>query len=834
MPAGFLPPVVAVLTASISEFEAKMGEARTQMATTQATAGKLSAIGKYALLGMATAAGVVAVASVHLASNFDAAMELIHTQAGASQAEVESLKNSVLGLAGQVAQTPDELAKGLYHIESAGFRGAQALSMLTEAAKGATIGQADLESVTQAMIGTMAVGLKDVHGSADAMAYLNTIVGIGDMRMSKLAASIATGVLPSFRSAGLGMADYGAALATLTDNVTPADEAATRLRMTVALMAAPSGKATKALAEIGLSSIQLANDMRKPDGLLVAVMDLKTHLEASGKTAAEQNQIIEHAFGGGRSSGAILTLIEESDRLASKYKALGTEASRSAAYQEAWKAAQQQFQVQVHQLAATLEALGVKIGNWLIPKLQGAAQWTMQVVGWFERHRTVAEALGIAIGSVLVVAIAAYTVAMAQAAVETIVATWPVLAILAAVALLAVGIYELASHWRTVWSFVQRIASDVAGAVVGAWRAVKDRTLQYWGDITRAVSGAWQAIARFFVAGWHAVTDPIVAAWQWVENTTVTIWNHITEFFKTWWPLLLLIFLPPVFFLLAIWNHWHTQIIAVAKTAWAAVTLFFKVTWRGIQVAASAAWTAIQWAIVHPIEWVWHRLETLWGAIHSGASGIWSRISSAASAAWGLIRTYIVNPIQHAYSDVAGLFDRIAKAVKDKLHGLVDALKDIGKWFADIGKWIVEGIVHGIEAGAHFITDAVNNALHSALNGAKHLLGISSPSRVMADEVGNWIPAGVAAGVYAQAHQVHAAMGALLGPLASTPVPFAPTSARLPGTFGAQGGGAVVNNYNITVQGSVLAERELLAIVRQGAQKYARNNVSTGLVGVRQ
>src|SRR6185312_1996816 len=138
------------------------------------------------------------------------------------------------------------------------------------------------------------------HGAADAMAFMNRIVGIGDMRMEKLAQSISTGVLPAFKSAGLGMTDYGAALATLTDNVTPADEAATRLRMTVSLMAAPSGPAIKALHSIGIGSTQLANDLRKPDGLLVAVDDLKSHLHASGKTAAEQNQVIQKAFGGGR------------------------------------------------------------------------------------------------------------------------------------------------------------------------------------------------------------------------------------------------------------------------------------------------------------------------------------------------------------------------------------------------------------------------------------------------------------------------------------------------------------------------------------------------------
>jgi hypothetical protein len=131
--------------------------------------------------------------------------------------------------------------------------------------------------------------MKDVTSAADATNYLNTIVGMGDMKMDKLAAAIGTGVLPSFKNAGLGMKDFGAALATITDNSVGADEAATRLRMTVSLMAAPSHAATKALAEIGIGERRSwPTTCASPGGLLAAVTDLKTHLEASGRRPANR------------------------------------------------------------------------------------------------------------------------------------------------------------------------------------------------------------------------------------------------------------------------------------------------------------------------------------------------------------------------------------------------------------------------------------------------------------------------------------------------------------------------------------------------------------------
>jgi hypothetical protein len=47
--------------------------------------------------------------------------------------------------------------------------------------------------------------------------------------------------------------------------------------------------------------------------------------------------------------------------------------------------------------------------------------------------------------------------------------TWIILAIIAAIALLAIGIYELVKHWSTVWGFIKRIALDVWHALVDAW-----------------------------------------------------------------------------------------------------------------------------------------------------------------------------------------------------------------------------------------------------------------------------------------------------------------------------------------------------------------------------
>src|SRR5262249_53900441 len=149
------------------------------------------------------------------------------------------------------------------------------------AALGAKTGMADLETITNALAGAMVSGIKGVSGASDAMGQLNAIVGAGNMRMQDLVGAISTGILPAAQNFGLSLRDVGAALATLTDLGTPAQEAATRLRMTFSMMGAPSHEAAKQLATIGLTSTELGDKMRGPGGLVSALQTLQDHLHKS-------------------------------------------------------------------------------------------------------------------------------------------------------------------------------------------------------------------------------------------------------------------------------------------------------------------------------------------------------------------------------------------------------------------------------------------------------------------------------------------------------------------------------------------------------------------------
>jgi len=78
---------------------------------------------------------------------------------------------------------------------------------------------------------------------------------------------------------------------------------------------------------------------------------------------------------------------------------------------------------------------------------------------------------------------------------------------------------------------------------------------------------------------------------------------------------------------------------------------------------------------------------------------------------------------------------------------LMNGLKQIPSKIAEIGKDIVEGLKNGIKNAWNGMTDWIKELADSLIKGFKDNLKIGSPSKVFRDEIGRWIPAGIAEGI---------------------------------------------------------------------------------------
>jgi tape measure domain-containing protein len=72
----------------------------------------------------------------------------------------------------------------------------------------------------------------------------------------------------------------------------------------------------------------------------------------------------------------------------------------------------------------------------------------------------------------------------------------------------------------------------------------------------------------------------------------------------------------------------------------------------------------------------------------------------------------------------------------------------------DVGKAVVEGIWEGIKSLGDWLKEKVSGFFGGIVDWGKKVLGINSPSRVIRDQVGRWIPAGLVDGINSEKNAV--------------------------------------------------------------------------------
>src|SRR5579871_30492 len=81
-------------------------------------------------LGATAAIIGIGVHSVQMAAQYQQSMNMVQALTGASQQQMQQYSQQLLDMAPQLGVAPNELAKGLYYVMSAGYQGADAINVL--------------------------------------------------------------------------------------------------------------------------------------------------------------------------------------------------------------------------------------------------------------------------------------------------------------------------------------------------------------------------------------------------------------------------------------------------------------------------------------------------------------------------------------------------------------------------------------------------------------------------------------------------------------------------------------------------------------------------------
>jgi len=262
----------------------------------------------------------VGAAAVKMATDFDATFAQMQGLAGVTADEVDGLKESVLGLAGETGRAPQELAEALYFIRSSGIEGQRALEALEVSAKAAASGLGSTEVVADAVTSAMNAYATSGMTAARATDVLVATAREGKAEPAELAAQMGR-LLPVAAELGISFEDVGASIATLSLNGNDAATSSTQLGNVMSKLLKPSQQGAAALEAVGLS-VEDLQTMIAERGLLGTLEELKAQLGEAGFTRfLEDQQAVQ---------GGLALLGGDLDATRERFEALGDSAGASA------------------------------------------------------------------------------------------------------------------------------------------------------------------------------------------------------------------------------------------------------------------------------------------------------------------------------------------------------------------------------------------------------------------------------------------------------------------------------------------------------------------------
>lgn len=124
----------------------------------------------------------------------------------------------------------------------------------------------------------------------------------------------------------------------------------------------------------------------------------------------------------------------------------------------------------------------------------------------------------------------------------------------------------------------------------------------------------------------------------------------------------------------------------------------------------------------------------------------------------GRVASFLSNVISKLTSWASNMGKKGKEGAKNMFDAVVNGIKSLPDKVLSIGSDIVHGLWNGISGAAGWLKDKIMGFGNGIINGFKKAFGINSPSTVMRDQVGKWLPPGIAEGIEKNAKVAQKAM----------------------------------------------------------------------------
>lgn len=161
--------------------------------------------------------------------------------------------------------------------------------------------------------------------------------------------------------------------------------------------------------------------------------------------------------------------------------------------------------------------------------------------------------------------------------------------------------------------------------------------------------------------------------------------------------------------------------------------------------AIVSVWSAFNWLSLgkSAINAIKNGVNALKSTVPAAVKDMGSKaVNLFKSINWANVGKAVINLLKGGISGLASAIPAVLRSIGSKGMSAFKAIN-----WRSVGTFVVNGIKAGVSSAAGALFGTLKNLASRALNAAKSALKIQSPSKVFRDEVGKWIPAGMAEGI---------------------------------------------------------------------------------------
>lgn len=286
--------------------------------------------------------------------------------------------------------------------------------------------------------------------------------------------------------------------------------------------------------------------------------------------------------------------------------------------------------------------------------------------------------------------------------------------------------------WINLWNSIKETAGQVIDGIVNFFTATIPEAFQSFVDAAQNLA---DQVVQFFTVTIPEGINTLVTNIQTFFGTTIPYWIGYA-----------------VGFILGKLIEWGASLVQFVTQD---IPQFISGVVEWFTQLPGMVWTWLLETINKTAEWVSQMIQK---AIQAGKEFI-TNVVTFIQQLPGTVWSFLSNTISSAASFVGSFANQAIQAGRQFFNGIVNTVRQIPGQMISIGADIVNGIRSGISGAWGALTGWLGNMAKGLIDGVKSALGIGSPSRLFADRIGKWIPAGITLGVEQAMPKAKAFMG---------------------------------------------------------------------------